>query len=250
MVEMIRVKVAQGTSISLRSECLCERSQYFRAVLKGDLCDIQEEIEIPWSSDPALCELFLFWLSQVDLPQEFPFNRPFQLLKCCSYFQVTREYWESVQKHAFLPEKYSQMSEKDKKIWVRQVIPVDVAIEMVSKVGNKLERLVYMLAWLNENTATSVNEKRDLTHCDDFYALQDWVVTSFPSLQSQRVLTVFGQPLVLFGTGSTSQQSTTVVAKLAVYREVLTRLKDFPVAANCMETVWLLQMIESGALTV
>ena len=254
MEDLVTITVAANPCIYLRAEFLCTRSQYFQTALKGGFSEAKDKVmEIPWEGDSALCELFLFWLSQAHFPQEFPFKNAFQLLNCCAYFQVAEELWEIVQLHVTLPLKYSEMSAESADLWVRQVVPFPIASKITSRMENKLERLMYMLAWLNEKTATSASEKRVLTHCEDFYALQDWVVGTFTPSQASHVQLIYGQPQSTVYSVTTRPSTTPATGsgqtgQMSVYGEMLRKLQAFPIAANCLETVWLLQMCESGVL--
>ena len=216
------MKVGSGRPVYLYTDLLCARSGYFRTSL---LPGTKQARDIPWTGSAMKCEAFLFWLGQEKPESCFNSSCAMQFLACCAYFQVTEEYWELVQREVTLPAAYSQTTEEMKTVWVREKLPFTVMKKIVERVPSKLQRLVFMFAWFNEKTATTPSDKQALQTCADFYQMHDLAIAMFP-------------PLPKLGFGP---------MRVVSPQQVLALFSPFPLAANCLETVWLLEQLTTGA---
>lgn len=264
MEGLVKVKVASSLPLHLYSDRLCARSGYFRAALQGGFAESEERsLEIPWTGSIANCELFLCWLALESPESCFNSSCALQFLACCAYFQVSEDYWHLVDTQVVLPASYNQSTEELKTVWVRQTVPFSVMKRIVQQVGNKLERLGFMFAWFNEKTATSPSDKRALETCEDFFQMRDLAAAVFLPVQPLPASTMWStgpiQPAAVtgsskpgvmpqerysgFGGGFTAPvASTTFQASTSV----LERFAQFPIAANSLETVWLLRRLSNG----
>ena len=228
------VIVASERPLYLSQELLCTRSQYFQTALQGGFSESRERtVAVPWEDNKENCVLFLSWLgSMTHSGSDFTSDCMLLFLRCCAYFQVIEEYWVLVQQRIQLPSSYNSLAETTKDIWTRQAIPFPIMEKLVESVQDKLERLAFILAWFNEKTATSPSEKQDLETCSDFFLIRKLASTTltFPRRVQQHYgpfggPAAYGQPQVLY-------------APLAA---AITR---FPVAANCLESAWLLTLVQ------
>ena len=238
MVGMVCVTIGSGLPIYLDSSLLCARSLYFRASLQGGFSESTDgAFNIRWEGNAMICEAFLFWLGEEKFTRKLCVSYAVQFLACCAYFQVTEEYWELVQREVTLPAAYSQTTEEMKTVLVRQTVPFAVMKKIVERVPSKLERLVFMFAWFNEKTATTPSDQQDLQTCTDFYQMHDLAIATFSAQPKHSGLPTSRSSLL----GSPTAQT-----PVPPVRQVLSILAPFPLASNCLETVWLLQLLASG----
>lgn len=234
MEDLVVVIVASERPLYLSKELLCARSKYFQTALQGGFSEGQERtVTVPWEGHEQNCVLFLSWLgSMTHSGSDFTSDCMLLFLRCCAYFQVIEEYWTLVQQRAELPTSYNSLTEATKSIWTRQTIPFHIMEKLVVNVQDRIERLAFIFAWFNEKTAVSLSEKQDLETCSDFFFMRKLATTTlvFPQ-RMQQLYSPFG--------GYPSANQTQV--SLATLTAVITQ---FPVAANCLESAWLLTLVQ------
>jgi hypothetical protein len=276
----VAVKVASEQPIYLHADLLCARSTYFRTALQGGFSEGKgQTVEVPWESNQQNCVLFLSWLGSMNNSgNDFTSDCMLLFLHCCAYFQVTEEYWTLVQKRISLPSSYDSLAETTRAIWIRQAVPFQVMEKLVESVVDKTQRLIFIFAWFNEKSATSAREKQELETCYDFFLMRKLATAalnpSVPQLQVPVALNPNVQQLP--GTrptmqpqnqpynppqsmGSQMQQGMapqmqqgmaprmnpgpvfTPTISVSALNTVLSR---FPIAANSLESAWLLELVQ------
>lgn len=233
MEGIVAVSVASEWPVYLSVDLLCARSKYFSTALQGGFCEGKKRaVNVPWQGNPQNCVLFLTWLGSMNNSgKDFTSDCMLLFLRCCAYFQVTEEYWVLVLQGIRIPNTFDNLTPTTREIWNRQVLPFQILEKLVVKVLNKLERLKFILAWFNEKTATSPSEKQDLETCGDFFLMRKLATTTLTFSQRIPTFGVSGAPIYHDGS------SVTVASLIAT-------LTQFPLAANCLESTWLLKLVQ------
>ena len=176
------VKLSPSQTIYLPLERLCKRSRYFHEMLQSSFPDASgRTISVCSKGDVMFCTRFLQWLVDEMLDITCIQMLGFELLYYCSYFQANAEVWEVVQNYLTLPPAYADLPPQDKALWVREIVPFSAMRAIAEKVGDKIMRMIFVLAWLNEESAKTAEEKRALEGCDDFYRIRNLISEIFPS---------------------------------------------------------------------
>lgn len=192
-------------------------------------------MEVPWENNVKSCVLFLMWLDAIELPLSyFTPDCMMLFLQCCAYFQVSEECWECVQQRIILPASWRDLPKDVKAIWSRSIIPFSVVSRIIVSTSDKLQRVLFLFAWFSESSVTTSSDKQALETCEDFFLMRELAIAILAPAS--------GLKLVPSQLVQASDRLLDCSGKALTLTTLLEALAQFPIAANCLGSVWVLQL--------